>query len=294
MKAFVFCVLALLPLTAQAQGLLSANRAERLAAAREMAKTVKLDAKDVPVLINFAEIEITSALHSSPAPKEKRPLKLDFTDAVPLTKLKAKPQDFVGKDFVVIGRMKVDDYYNYSYGNAEDSHYSFHLDEAVLGDDGELTSGEYVNVYSLKQTSSGISDSLSDSREGRIVRVTVSLERYTEAEDWKFLELKDVQYLDENGKWADSQFAGLNLAIELFQKVPVEAAMPLVDLAVEDPATAEGYIKSLLAMRGLGSLSKKDKDLLAKRIYPRLRTEKDKEKAVRLRKAYDALRLAKS
>src|SRR5262249_3722558 len=76
-------------------------------------------------------------------------------DETKLTKVKANPRDYVGREFILTGVAEVSDYFNYGYRNSQDTHYAVTFREA-LGTlrPGDRLDGEECHLY-LRRDFSG-------------------------------------------------------------------------------------------------------------------------------------------
>ena len=123
-------------------------------------------------------------------------------DETPLTKVKANPQDYVGKKFIVAGGLTVRDYYNYSYSGAKETHVSLRL--AEMRADGTFT-GEKINVYLQHSLSGELVDAVTKAVGGGydalLVRVKVTLlpHKYETDPKWDLMELLDWQFRNAEG-----------------------------------------------------------------------------------------------
>jgi hypothetical protein len=126
-------------------------------------------------------------------------------DETPLVRLKANPDKFLGKTLITWGVVKLDAYYNYTYCDAMDTHYSLFFRE--WGKSHSEASGTVAYLYLSRATGRGIVDKLVRCEEkygaGACMglRVKVVLDRYYPARGglaqyWNYLELVDVQYAD--------------------------------------------------------------------------------------------------
>jgi len=117
-------------------------------------------------------------------------------DETPLVKVMANPRDYIGKKFIVVGGLRVKNYYNFRYDDAEPTHVS--LDLCELRADGSQTR-EDISLYLSRSVSKRIVDAVADAvgkgDRTKLVRakVTILRERYAdgmhlmaEMLDWQF------------------------------------------------------------------------------------------------------------
>jgi hypothetical protein len=127
-------------------------------------------------------------------------------DETPLVRVKANPEKYIGKEFVICGGLEIDDYYNFEYDNAHESHYSLGFREA-----GETLNdlGPRAHVYLPKTIGASIVDSIVKSAEQKkakhsykLARVKVTLDRRRiragQEIQWDMLEAIDVQFCDKD------------------------------------------------------------------------------------------------
>jgi hypothetical protein len=123
-------------------------------------------------------------------------------------RIKANPEQYVGKEFIICGGLRLSDYYNFSYSNAHDSHYSLRLNEA--GKD-TTTIGTQVSLYLSKSVGVPIVDDLTHWEEGNRgsggdrlklarVRATLVPSIYVHDKQWDMMEVLDVQFVKEDWK----------------------------------------------------------------------------------------------
>ena len=118
-------------------------------------------------------------------------------DETPLLKLKANPRDYIRKEFIVAGALRVQDYYNYGYSEAKDTHVSLRLQE--VRPNGSYT-GEDISLYLSRPVSKELVEAVTKTVAGgygaKLVRVKVTIlgRRYDEGAsmmgellDWQFV-----------------------------------------------------------------------------------------------------------
>ena len=127
-------------------------------------------------------------------------------DETSLVKLKAHPEQYVGKTFVICGGLKISDYYNCGYGNAKETHYC--LDFSPVGATMDDLLPGSLNLYLQKGRGNAIIESQTKSEESmpkgvtyRLARVKVTLlpDKYNYL-DMKQLDLEviDVQFSEKD------------------------------------------------------------------------------------------------
>lgn len=145
-----------------------------------------------------------NALKAKPENSQKLLVPL-VGDETPLTKVKTSPKDYVNKTFIIIGGITAQDYYNFRYGDAKDTHMSFSLRE--LRQDGSPTREE-ANLYfrrgnAARDLVEAITAMIKDGKDGKLVRVKVTVDpaRYDDGSSMMF-EMVDYQFLKDDDKTA--------------------------------------------------------------------------------------------
>ena len=135
---------------------------------------------------------------------------LPFTGAeISLTKVKADQTAFLGKPFITIGACTVENYYNFRYGNAKSTHFSFSLQECLS--DASYT-GESMDLYAERTVENKvlveeIAAVVAKGFTARYIRVAVVMlpGRYSKDGSGVSAELIDWQTLDKKtnawGPW---------------------------------------------------------------------------------------------
>ncbi len=120
------------PANAPEGGQVAALAAEN---ARLQQQLTNLAAENAGLKAKVAALEkALAAMRQDPPTAERKML---VGDETPLTTVTADPYKFVGRTFIVIGEMRVTDYYNYEYDNARSTHVAFNIDE--IRNDGSPT-----------------------------------------------------------------------------------------------------------------------------------------------------------
>jgi len=137
---------------------------------------------------------------TGPAPRPVPPPRGDETS---LTKLQASPADYVDAPFFSIVGLRIDDYYNFRYENAQKSHYS--LDGRELSKEGKCT-GKSIRLYARRGEFDGVSGAIIDATKDSTgalklarIKAVIKRERY-EPQMELMAELVDVQFAGEDGR----------------------------------------------------------------------------------------------
>jgi len=129
------------------------------------------------------------------------PLKGDET---PLVRVKANPERYVGKVFIICGGLFIGDFYNYFYEGRQDTHYSLRFFDVGKTSD---VRGETAYLYLLKAIGAEIVEGVSKRQEtgynnAKLARLRVMLrpEAYARGKQWDMFEVVDVQFIQEDRK----------------------------------------------------------------------------------------------
>ena len=144
------------------------------------------------------------ALFATTVHGEDEPKQLFDGKETSLTVLKAEAQKYVGKSFEMVGKVAIDDYYNWAYGEAQNTHYSLSFRQAIkVGDQVEF--GEYCHLYCPKGGFGRqvVTTILEQEKGGEIfVRVVAAEARVNRSRPeltWQLLELNDINFF-KNGE----------------------------------------------------------------------------------------------
>jgi len=121
-------------------------------------------------------------------------------------RVKASPRDYLNRTIVMTGGIRIHDYYNWGYKDAQESHYSLRFQEVIsdppqkLGDDCTLYLNRKLGGNAAKQIVDKIIESTTNSDWKRIrVKVMLDASRF-EDHGWDLLEVLDVQFATRDGK----------------------------------------------------------------------------------------------
>jgi len=121
-------------------------------------------------------------------------------DETSLIELKANPERYVGKAFVLCGGLDIADVYRGYYLRAQDTHYSFVFSEA--GKDMSTGTGQGASLYLSKRAPDAIMRPIIETKKElglpKLVRARVTLlpKAWAEHKSWDELEVLDVQFLE--------------------------------------------------------------------------------------------------
>jgi hypothetical protein len=156
-----------------------------------------------------AEVAELKGKNAKPQEQTEEPnVTLPFTgEETPLTMVKAYPKKFIGKTFIVIGCVKVQDYYNYKYEYAKETHISLSLDEIRPN----LTvTGESMDLYVRREISQGLVEKINKNADAGLrfavirVKATILENRYDPEGSGIQAELINWQFYSKDKKdWQD-------------------------------------------------------------------------------------------
>jgi len=126
----------------------------------QLIKELQAQIEQIQTIIKTQEAEIQrlkATIELISDKKESKPKNIvPFTgEETPLTMVKAYTKDYIGKTFIIIGAIQVGDYYNFKYGNAQDTHVSLGFTE--MRQDWSLT-GVTMTLYAEKTISKKLVD----------------------------------------------------------------------------------------------------------------------------------------
>jgi hypothetical protein len=182
-------------------------------------------------------------------------------DEASLTKVKANPRDYISKEFVIVGGLAVDNYFNYGYLEAEKTHVSLYLRETRA--DGSLT-GEYAYLYLSRSISAALVEAITKTVDegygGKIVRVKVAIlrSRNTEGSSSPLAELLDWQFLNAQGTgWQPWAIGAKTAGTKTPGVIPPGSKVELLHNVVE---------RFLEQIRGTGDFERKGADTEFRRL----------------------------
>lgn len=249
------------------RALISRDRPERLAAIQEVAQLQELPESLINPVISFIRVEFAQSLVEDIGtsgvvrkPTSMIPL---AGDEVSLARIKANPQDYIGKTFHLCGGFKISNYYNYGYSESSKNFYSFQFwpvsaDMKLGVESAHLylprSLGRNFAEYAIRvDEKSGnaalmsVRCTVDDSVIGRDFDAILSMIRI---EDWQFFDA-------ENGTWKAWQFDGVKLGYDVLRRAGLQAVGALVGIILSDQVYQDEVIDELFragadaAIRGM-------------------------------------------
>ena len=147
------------------------------------------------VLFLVAGLAFTAFACSSGEPSGNAVKSIPFIgDETPLAKVMANTDEYVGKTFIVVGGIRVMDYYNYKYKSAKGTHVSFDFTEVRMGG----SRGDSMRLYARRSIAGPLVEEVSRASSPGLTKavrakITILPERYSgssnmaELLDWQFL-----------------------------------------------------------------------------------------------------------
>ena len=143
--------------------------------------------------------------HTADVAEKRKPItKISMIgNETPLTMVQANTRDYIERTFIVVGGISVQDYYNFGYLEAKDTHVSLGLEELRADRSSTMKS---IDVYLRREWSQPLVDVLTEGvakgfRSTLIrAKLTILANRYED--DASTAELLDWQFLDkERNSW---------------------------------------------------------------------------------------------
>jgi hypothetical protein len=286
-------------LTEPLRKLASEDRRERHAACEVLRGAKSLPESAIEPIISYLKLEIEQAM--LPPPREHRlregavatlPIVGDETS---IARIKANPQEYIGKDFILVGGIKVSDYYNFGFSNAAADFYSFRMRTATQK--GDLTSDD-VAIYVSRFDGAVLAELATKSEEQKgdvllAVRLHCTIHAQRLEGDTSHaadsIEATDWQVLAPDGRlWMPWTFESITLGYTLLFKAGSASMPACLELIMNEhefqseradkmlKGTAIGYVLMLpkkdrtLAFRRVSLKAKRVKSAVAKKWTKRL------------------------
>ena len=136
-------------------------------------------------------------------------------DEAVLARIQAESKSFLGRPFVLTGGISVSTYYNYGYGDADTTHYSFRFQEVIKSSPIEL--GGDCHLYLRRSNGTSVIDSIIEKSGGSPSKLVVSRvkailnpNRFEGGSSSDLFELIDIQfYSKESSQWSPWVFASV-------------------------------------------------------------------------------------
>jgi hypothetical protein len=275
------------------------DRLERRAACEVLKGAKSLPESAVEPIISYLKLEVEQAM--IPPPREHRLREGDVAilpvlgDETSIARIKANPQEYIGKDFILVGGISVSDYYNFGFREAAADFYSFRMHTATQR--GALTS-DSVAVYVSRFDGTVLAElaTKSEEQKGNVLlavrlRCTIHTNRLQgdTANAVNSIQATDWQVLAPDGNsWMPWTFESITLGYALMFKTGSASMPACLDLIMNEQefqgerpdkmlkGTAIGYLLTLpkkdraLAFRRVSLKAKRVKSAVAKKWTKRL------------------------
>jgi len=235
------------------QGLSADSRAERLAALKRAEKIGDLPEPLVAPVLACVKRELEAATRASAladgasgGPLPGSPL---CGDEASLARLKDKPPEFIDRPFVLCGRVRASNRFEFGYGNAARTHYAFRFQPVTAS--GDVFPEDSASVYVSRRIGRGLADDVARVEAKTpdtplLVRLTCTVHRNRlengPANILGTVEATDWQYYDVESKaWAPPAFEGMKRGMAAVKTADRNAVAGLVDVVAsgaESPDTA--------------------------------------------------------
>jgi hypothetical protein len=266
----------------------SPDRLKRCSAAESLSKFAQIPDSAVPGIVSYLKLEIEQAMLPETGAKRAGPsteILPVVGDEVSLARLKANPDLYTDRPFVVTGGVKVANYYNYWFDNRASDYYSFDLTPVAA--DGQVA-GQDVPVYvsrflgtALAERVTRVEERARDTITAVRLRCIIRPERLQgdvsnavhviEATDWQ-VPSSDLK------SWMPWTFESIGLGYALMLKAGHSSAQRhLLDLILDEQEfqspKADTLLKGL-AIDALLRLPAKDRSLAVKQLPNRAKRTK--------------------
>jgi hypothetical protein len=272
--------------------LVSSDRMVRHKAAEALLKLPGVPESALPNIIQYLKLEVAQAMVPDTRPVRGEVETIDRLpvtgDELSLARLKAGGDQYVEKPFILTGAIRIDDYYNFGFRSAQDTHYSFRLEMAAKN--GELDGS--VPIYMSRFRGSALAEQITREQErvpnsmlairlecvvhrNRIQGDISNITNTIEATDWQVL-------AEGNKSWMPWTFEAIGLGYSLMSKVGKASMMPCVDMITSDQEFQGEKADTMLKGNAIGymlGLPAKDRTLIFRRLS--LRAKKVKGKAAK-------------
>lgn len=185
------------------------------------------------------------AEYSLSAPETKGPghdiKSLSLTgEEVSLVRLKGNPEDYIGKDFILCGGVATDNYFNFGYSEASQTHYSFRFFQ--VDKDMRVTSNDMAHVYLPKSIGKGFAERVTQVMEGganaMVVRLRCRVDPRRIGSDHdqilSHIGIVDWAYANPEGGWKPWAFDGMTRGFAQLKRIGVPAVGGLAAIILSD------------------------------------------------------------
>jgi len=268
--------------------LTSPDRLMRCSAAESLSNFAQIPDTAVPGIVYYLKLEIEQAMLPETGAKRADPSteKLPVVgDEVSLARIKANPDQYTDRPFVITGGIKVSNYYNYWFDKKASDFYSFDL--TPVASDGQVA-GQDVPVYVSRFLGTALAERVTRVEErARNTITAVRLRCIIRSERLQgdlsnavhVIESTDWQVPSSNLKsWMPWTFESIGLGYALMLKTGHSSAQRhLLDLILDEQEFQSPKTDTLLkglAIEALLRLPAKDRSLAMKQIPNRAKRSK--------------------
>jgi hypothetical protein len=270
------------------RNLASDDRLERHDACEALKGARSLPESAIEPILSYLKLEVEQAMIPTVGVGRAKVIEIPklpvVGDEVSIARIKANPDRYIGKSFILAGVLSVSDYYNFGFRDEAANFYSFSMDTADLG--GRL-GADSVPIYLSRFDGAVLAELVTKIQERKIgvlagVRLRCKIHRERLEGDLSHaadsIEATDWQVLAPDGKsWMPWTFESIAQGYRLLFLTGKASTAKCLDL-IMDEQTFQGekpdlMLKGTAIMYILG-LPAKDRSLVLKRIPPRAKRTK--------------------
>ncbi len=180
-----------------------------------------------------------------------------------MTRLRANPQDYIGKEFVISGAIAISDYYNFGFSDSSDTHYSFKFIEV----DKDFHPRESGHVYLSRPLGRGLAEWVTKGQEDgfdagfvslkctvdpvRIRGNSEQIDGHLEVIEWRFMNTTK----DGWGPWV---FDGFRQAFQLLARSGEPGMHELVKVITDEKEFVNRIVDTVFRSVATKALSQLD------------------------------------
>jgi hypothetical protein len=277
-----------------AQRLRSREHSDRLQAIKDVAELREIPGRLVGPIVSFIKLELTDVIapdgRRENDPADKAPItEVHLTgEEVSLVRIKANPDDYIDKTFILCGALKVSSYYNYGYRDAVTDYFSFRFRPA----DAKVRLGsDSASLFLARAIGRRLADDATraeeDGFDGLLVRLkcTARAERIRGDKDdiLSMIEITDWQGPTRDGKgWKPWNFDGVEAGFVALGRAGLPAIPALIDMLCSDQVYQTDWVDAFLRYLSLLTLTSMDLEA-RKGAYSQAKTIASKSKSATAR-----------
>jgi hypothetical protein len=262
----------------------SADRLERYSAATALMKSRSLPESAGDPIVDYIKLQVQEAMVVPVFNKPHRDTTIEkipvLGDEASIGAIRANPDRFIGKSFILIGGIKASDAYRHGFRDAAGTHYSFDFGE--IGSDGSSFLGSNT-IYALKFGGAALAEMAVKTEQtqggallGVRLRCTIRPERIDHGE-LKYatdaIEATDWQTLAPDKKtWLPWTFESIAVGYQLLFRAGRSSVDKCLDLIMDEGTFQDEKADTMLkgsAIAYLLGLPSKDRKAILRRVQTR-------------------------